>query len=47
MFYVFKDPGSATSTDWVYATQNISLSYTFEFRNKGKGVVLSSNLSLC
>lgn len=29
------DPNSGSSVDWVFATQNISLAYTFEFRDTG------------
>lgn len=32
-FYV--DLASGSSIDWVYAKQNVNLTYTFEFRDKG------------
>lgn len=31
----FLDPASGSSMDWVYDKLNVSLSYTFEFRDKG------------
>lgn len=34
---VFIDLASGTTIDWVYATQNIPLAYTFEFRDSRNG----------
>ncbi|XP_055308561.1 uncharacterized protein LOC129572592 [Sitodiplosis mosellana] len=35
---------SGSSIDWVYGTQNVSLTYTFEFRDKGRyGFLLPAN----
>lgn len=31
------DLASGSSIDWVYGTQNVSLSYTFEFRDSERG----------
>lgn len=33
--FLFADLASGSSIDWVYGTQNVSLTYTFEFRDKG------------
>lgn len=30
------DLASGSSIDWVYGTQNVNLTYTFEFRDTGK-----------
>ena len=35
---------SGSSIDWVYATQNVNLTYTFEFRDKGKHIVIIINI---
>lgn len=36
LFHLFLlDLASGSSIDWVYAAQNVSLTYTFEFRDKG------------
>lgn len=34
--FFFADLASGSSIDWVYATQNVPLTYTFELRDKGK-----------
>lgn len=34
-FLLLADLASGSSIDWAYATRNVSLAYTFEFRDKG------------
>lgn len=36
--FLILDPTSGISVDWVYATQNVSLAYTIEFRDKGNNI---------
>lgn len=33
------DLATGSSIDWVYATQNVSLAYTFEFRDEGNLII--------
>lgn len=40
------DRASGTSTDWVFAKQNVNLTYTFEFRDTGKNDHLSQLINI-
>lgn len=40
----FSDLASGSSIDWAYENSNVSLAYTFEFRDKGRyGFILPPN----
>lgn len=40
MYHFQPDLASGSSIDWVYGTQNVNLTYTFEFRDKGSFIIL-------
>lgn len=41
--WIYLDLASGSSIDWVYAKQNVNLTYTFEFRDKGNVLKIHSD----